>query len=353
MDQITARKQLNGMTKVDMGEYFDDVEVVSLYSWIDRIPLSRPKKNIAKDFSDGVLLAEVVKHYFPKMVELHNFSPSHSTRHKLENWSLLNRRVLKALDLELSEDVMRALADGKPKVIERVLMLLRHQIDKMLEKTGRDALWRRRELYYSQPNPEFLRLQLKSPPSPRPHTPPGLKSPRNGDFSQRSSSPARLTKSEPTASSPRKYKKGEIPHSHPDRTLTQLSRNHLHLYIDPHPFSEQRRDTKTEVMLAPRTRLDNMAARSFMSPDKRGSYFADKPLPIVPKPFLPPVSDNIPRVLYEEKEMECHAKEETIQILQAKIRRLEHLLHLKDVRIEDLHTTLQQAVGLNYSVRKR
>lgn len=53
METITARKDLNGMTKVDMEEYFDDVEVESLYSWIDRIPLSRPKKNISKDFSDA------------------------------------------------------------------------------------------------------------------------------------------------------------------------------------------------------------------------------------------------------------------------------------------------------------
>lgn len=53
METITARRELNGMTKVDMEEYFDDVEVESLYSWIDRIPLSRPKKNIAKDFSDA------------------------------------------------------------------------------------------------------------------------------------------------------------------------------------------------------------------------------------------------------------------------------------------------------------
>lgn len=53
METITARRELNGMTKVDMEEYFDDVEVESLYSWIDRIPLSRPKKNIAKDFADA------------------------------------------------------------------------------------------------------------------------------------------------------------------------------------------------------------------------------------------------------------------------------------------------------------
>ncbi|PAA94639.1 hypothetical protein BOX15_Mlig017903g1 [Macrostomum lignano] len=43
----------------------DDEVLQDLYAWIDQIPLSRPKKNIARDFSDGVLMAEVVKHYFP------------------------------------------------------------------------------------------------------------------------------------------------------------------------------------------------------------------------------------------------------------------------------------------------
>lgn len=34
-------------------EDFDDAELEQLYTWIDSIPLSRPKKNIARDFSDG------------------------------------------------------------------------------------------------------------------------------------------------------------------------------------------------------------------------------------------------------------------------------------------------------------
>lgn len=53
METLTFRRQLNGLTRVDMEEYFDDVELENLYQWIDRIPLSRPKKNIGKDFSDG------------------------------------------------------------------------------------------------------------------------------------------------------------------------------------------------------------------------------------------------------------------------------------------------------------
>jgi hypothetical protein len=31
----------------------DDETLQVLYTWIDEIPLSRPKRNIARDFSDG------------------------------------------------------------------------------------------------------------------------------------------------------------------------------------------------------------------------------------------------------------------------------------------------------------
>ena len=61
-----------------------------IYNWVDEIPLSRPKRNIARDFSDGVLVAEVVKHFFPSMVELHNYSQAHSQSQKTYNWNTLN-----------------------------------------------------------------------------------------------------------------------------------------------------------------------------------------------------------------------------------------------------------------------
>ena len=91
-------------------------ELQDLYIWVDGIPLSRPKKNIARDFSDGgvcqrcrsvacicsyspppsiphinlcsaadegpaettlcchaVLMAEVVHNFYPRLVELHNY----------------------------------------------------------------------------------------------------------------------------------------------------------------------------------------------------------------------------------------------------------------------------------------
>ena len=54
----------------------DDLQII--YNWVDEIPLTRPKRNIARDFSDGVMLAEIVKHYLPKLVDIHNYSQAHS-----------------------------------------------------------------------------------------------------------------------------------------------------------------------------------------------------------------------------------------------------------------------------------
>jgi len=69
----------------------DPASLSHLYRWIDTIPLDRPKKNIARDFSDGVLMSQVVHYFFPKLVELHNYSASNSIDQKNYNWKTLNR----------------------------------------------------------------------------------------------------------------------------------------------------------------------------------------------------------------------------------------------------------------------
>ena len=42
----------NGGDIINMDD-LDDETLQVLYTWIDEIPLSRPKRNIARDFSDG------------------------------------------------------------------------------------------------------------------------------------------------------------------------------------------------------------------------------------------------------------------------------------------------------------
>jgi len=47
--------------------------------------------NLFHFFLFSVLAAEIIKHYFPRMVDVHNYTPAASSKQKLENWYLLNR----------------------------------------------------------------------------------------------------------------------------------------------------------------------------------------------------------------------------------------------------------------------
>ena len=58
----------------------NEEELNFVYNWVDEIPLSRAKKNITRDFADGVLIAEIVSIYAPKIIEKHNYSLAHSVK---------------------------------------------------------------------------------------------------------------------------------------------------------------------------------------------------------------------------------------------------------------------------------
>ena len=70
---------------------------------VDSVPLSRPKKNISRDFSDCLLMAEVIHFFNPKIVSLHNYPPSNAVSKKITNWNTLNLKVLKKIGIHLSK----------------------------------------------------------------------------------------------------------------------------------------------------------------------------------------------------------------------------------------------------------
>ncbi|KAL3702267.1 hypothetical protein R1sor_020289 [Riccia sorocarpa] len=105
-------------------------ELPLLYSWIDEIPLSRPKHNIARDFSDGVLVAEVVSHYHPKLVDVHNYSAANSFAQKVYNWNTLNVKVFRRLNFSLRKEDIESVANCEPQMIERILKLLKYKMAK-------------------------------------------------------------------------------------------------------------------------------------------------------------------------------------------------------------------------------
>ena len=102
----------------------DDSDLMLVYEWIDSIPLSREKKNMTRDFSDGVLAAEILKHYFPKLVELHNYPSTFNTKQKLSNWNTLSIKVLKKINFSISQKEINDIINYKQNAIEMVLFRL-------------------------------------------------------------------------------------------------------------------------------------------------------------------------------------------------------------------------------------
>ncbi|XP_006629185.1 sperm flagellar protein 1 [Lepisosteus oculatus] len=220
----------------------DEDSLQELYAWVDRAPLSRPKRNITRDFSDGVLTAEIVKFHFPKLVEMHNYVPASSTQQKVNNWSHLNRKVFNRLNFSVPEELVRKVAQCTPGMVELVLHSLRQKIEEK-QKQGASKPSPQEPQYYSMESSTAGQL---SPHSPR------LKLSGDG--------------------SPAQQRAGRVPAG---------------------------------------------CAQPAAGPD--------------------PAT----RLLLEEREQALLSAQETIQLLQAKVHRLHHLLHLKDIRIDELSRRLQ------------
>ncbi|XP_071336872.1 sperm flagellar protein 1 [Trachinotus anak] len=226
-----------------MDRELNEEELQDLYAWIDKIPLSRPKRHITRDFSDGVMAAEVVKCFFPKLVDLHNYIPANSTPQKLSNWNLLNRKVFSKLNFHVPEETVKRIALSTAGVIEPVLSALREKIDKKLEHTT---------------DTNILDLEYFD----------------TGN-----------------------HKK---PHAEIRQTEAKL-------------LSQLAGDEKS--------RLRNGKSQHTVQ------FYTDM--------------DPTLRTILQEKEQSVMALQETVEILQMKVNRLEHLVHLKDMRIEDLTRHLE------------
>ncbi|XP_018426989.1 PREDICTED: sperm flagellar protein 1-like [Nanorana parkeri] len=223
-----------------MDENIKEEQLQELYAWIDQVPLSRPKKNIARDFSDGVLVAEVTKHFIPKIVEIHNYVSANSTQQKLCNWATLNRKVFSRLNFHIPDNIIRKLIANTPGVIEPVLYTLRQKINERLQDQNQRENISQESEYFST------------------HT------------------------GQPTYGS---------------TAVTSPTYGRILPPADQ-AYSHQKR------------------------PDGRSHPYAHLESGV--------------RLLLEEKDLEVLAMQETIQILQMKVQRLEHLVQLKDLRIEDL-----------------
>lgn len=103
-------------------------ELEAILKWIDSFTLSRSSKKLCRDFSDAVLLAEILKFELPKLVDMHNYTACNSIQGKIKNWSTLNRKVLKKLNIHLREEEIERLAKAEMNCIEEVLFNVMNRV---------------------------------------------------------------------------------------------------------------------------------------------------------------------------------------------------------------------------------
>lgn len=98
------------------------------------------------------MVAEIIKYYWPKLIDLHNYVPASSLTNKISNWDTLNRKVnfkllitnfykiilnkcyqkvLKKMKLPLSKETIEKLSMADPNTIFQFLKSLKLVIDEL------------------------------------------------------------------------------------------------------------------------------------------------------------------------------------------------------------------------------
>lgn len=106
----------------------NDTQLQELFAWVDEFKLSRPKRNFTRDFSDGVLTAEILKNFFPKHVENHNYINANSVNQKMANWDTLNRKVMSKMNYQIPRQLCERMCKNESGVAEVFLFDLKNKL---------------------------------------------------------------------------------------------------------------------------------------------------------------------------------------------------------------------------------
>ena len=92
-----------------------------IYDWINRFDLSKPKKDFKRDFSDGVLLSEVLNYHYPHVLDLNNYISTCNTKQKYANWEVLINKILRRIKVVPNKKELDNIIMSKDYAIERFL----------------------------------------------------------------------------------------------------------------------------------------------------------------------------------------------------------------------------------------
>ena len=73
-------------------------------------PLKTSARNMTQlshALSDGVVIAHGIHKVFPRLLNMHTYTPSNSEAGKIDNWKTMNEKCLVKMKVKLSDDDIR------------------------------------------------------------------------------------------------------------------------------------------------------------------------------------------------------------------------------------------------------
>ena len=312
-----------------------DSELKPLYQWVDEIPLSRPKRNIARDFADGVLVAEVIAHFYPRLIELHNYSSANAMTQKMYNWQTLNQRALRKLGFQIPLQDVQDCCNNKAGAIERVLKLCKYKMAEFQSKHG-----------VKGPGPD-AGAKKTDKTSAANAVSPGVLKPQKTNAQQGGYAPA-----------PAPVKEGMVPIVFQSAEPAEMTREEkMKAYaraqdkgIKGFAEADPADPAGPATGGAPPGNAADANARIVKHRDGTIEVDGKTYRPQMPPTLEAKMKMEIPAEVLKHKDAVIAELKETNDILETKSRKLEQLVRLKDAKIQTLLTKLQALTGGNLVV---
>lgn len=93
-------------------------------TWLNSITFSKEIIKYHHDFSDGVLMAELIKFHVPQLVDVHSYIPTSNKNQKRINWNRLNEKVFSKIGFELTENEIENIISAKAEVVKETLKMV-------------------------------------------------------------------------------------------------------------------------------------------------------------------------------------------------------------------------------------
>lgn len=103
-------------SKLDINDYHE------LYQWVDTFKFNKTKKNLTRDFSDGVNFTEIIiKYTGNQVIESHNVVHTLHKNQKRENWKVIQKKLHNKTIIQITNQQIEDIIDLKPYAIEGLL----------------------------------------------------------------------------------------------------------------------------------------------------------------------------------------------------------------------------------------